>query len=284
MKMVFNFTKIGIEEMPEKCYSVESKKFHSVPGGKFMTKPVIGVISAKHEFNTLLPQFSTSAHYLEQTALAGAIPVQLPIFPEMEDADLQAFISRCDGFLLPGGADFEASWYGETLLPDLAPDPGRLPEAEQASALRFIRAAVASGKPILGICLGIQVLTIALGGSLWQDIPTQLSGTVCHRAPANKLEDRWQFAHSVRLVEGSLIHSLSGAAEIEVNSFHHQAIHNLPAGFRATAWAPDGVIEAMESDSGQILAVQWHPENLSHAALPEARALFRWLKETAENK
>lgn len=242
-----------------------------------MRKPVIGILCAKHDMGKLLPYYGTNAHYPEQVRAAGAVPVQLSLHPGYEDSE--AWIDLCDGFLFPGGGDFDPDWYGEALLPNLQPDSTAIDRESQALALTSIRKAAASGKPILGVCLGMQVLNVALGGSLYQDIPTQIPSEVCHRGRLEQTSDRWQIAHTVRLEAGSRIHAISSGEEIRVNSFHHQAVKEIAPGFRPTAWAPDGVVEAIER--GNILGIQWHPENLSHAGMPEAQAIFRWLAETA---
>ncbi|MGM9628601.1 MAG: gamma-glutamyl-gamma-aminobutyrate hydrolase family protein [Faecousia sp.] len=167
------------------------------------------------------------------------------------------------------------------LLPGLKPDPFAVDLKSQETALALVRTMAASGKPMLCICLGMQVLTIALGGDLYQDIPTQLPSEIAHAKPINTLEERWRILHCVQTAEGSLIRHLTGAGEISVNSIHHQAVKTLAPGFSATAWAPDGIIESVESDTGKILGVQWHPENLAHAGMEHGKALFRWLVQTA---
>lgn len=244
-----------------------------------MKKPIIGVISAKHE-ESLLPVYRTSAHYPEQVADAGGIPMQLPLLPGMSDGMMDAMLAICDGFLLPGGADFDSDWYGESLLPGLLPDDGALSRESQETALRFIRKMVSSGKPMLGICLGVQVINVAMGGSLYQDIPSQKPSEVCHRTPVAQIEDRWQMAHTVTTAEGSLLRGILGA-EVTVNSFHHQAVKDIAPGFTASAWSPEGLVEAIESENGRILGVQWHPENLAHAGIPHAKALFSHLVRMA---
>lgn len=243
--------------------------------------PIIGIPSAEHDIGKAVPQFLSPAHYIEQVAKAGGIPVQLPMLAGTSDEVLQEMIDRCDGFLLPGGPDFDSEWYQEPLLPNLEHDSDELSYGVQETALRFIRLAVTSGKPILGICLGMQVLNVALGGSLYQDIPTQIPSTVNHRFPITTPESRWAIAHTVTTKEDSLIRRLSGA-EVSVNSFHHQAIKCLAAGLHITATAPDGVPEAIEHTSLPILAVQWHPENLAHIGIPEAQSIFQWLTDAAK--
>lgn len=243
--------------------------------------PVIGIISARHMMKMILPVYCTTGHYLEQVEAVGGLPLQLPILPDGHPEDIDTLINLCDGFLLPGGADFDSKWYGEELLPNLKPGSGNLDLKSQTIGLQMVRSACASGKPVLGICLGMQVLNIAHGGSLFQDIPTQIKTNIQHANTAKVLEDRWKLVHSVRTAKGSLIHQISENENIEVNSFHHQAVKDLAPDFTATAWAPDGVVEAIEHSNGKILGVQWHPENLSHAGIPYAQALFHWLVDTA---
>lgn len=244
-------------------------------------KPIIGVISSGRDVGEVLPSYCTGAHYLEQILSAGGVPIQLPILPGAGMETLTGMVRRCDGFLLPGGGDFFPEWYGQTLLPGLGTEGFSMDWERQRITLDLVKLMAASGKPTLGICLGMQVITIALGGDLYQDIPTQIPSVISHRGVITKLEDRCQLLHGVKTLEGSLIHRLIGAGETMVNSFHHQAVKTPAPGFRATAFAPDGLIETVESDSGRILGIQWHPENLAHAGMEQGKAIFRWLVETA---
>ena len=207
--------------------------------------------------------------------------MQLPILSDAGPEALASLVNCCVGFLLPGGGVFSPEWYGQTLLPGLKPDPFAVDLESQETALALVRTMAASGKPMLCICLGMQVLTIALGGDLYQDIPTQIPSEISHAKPIHMLEERWRILHTVQTAEGSLIRRLTGAEEIPVNSIHHQAVKTPAPGFTATAWAPDGIIETVESDTGRILGVQWHPENLAHAGMEHGKALFRWLVQTA---
>lgn len=242
-----------------------------------MSQPkVVGILSMK-ESGPVLPSYAVTSHYIESVSAAGGLPLQLPIQAGAKDAHLQTYIDLCDSFLIPGGADFDSSWYREPLLPGLPPDNGAQTLEWQETALRFLRLAQASGKRMLGICLGVQIINIALGGSLYQDIPTQFPSEINHRFPMTCEEDRWQIGHTVRICAASMLHEVIGACEIPVNSFHHQAVKALASGFRAAAWSEEGLIEAMESDDHRILGVQWHPENLAQNGDPYAKSLFRWI-------
>lgn len=244
-----------------------------------MSRPkIIGVLSMK-ENGPVLPLYCTTSHYVEQIRDAGALPLQLSIPEGASDEELQAYLDLCDGFVIPGGADFDSSWFHEAILPNLSPDDGAQSLAWQETALRFLRLAAASGKRMLGICLGLQIINIALGGSLYQDIPTQFPSEVNHRGPMTCEADRWQIAHTVRLCASSCLRSIVGSEEIPVNSFHHQAVKAISPGFRACAWSEEGLIEAMESDDHRIIGVQWHPENLAQNGEPAAKSLFRWVCE-----
>lgn len=242
-----------------------------------MRKPkVIGILSMK-EPAPVLPNYAVTSHYIEQVREAGGLPLQLPIPAGASEAELQIYIDLCDGFLIPGGPDFDSSWFREHLLPGLSPDEGAQTLEWQGTALRFLRLAAASGKRMLGICLGQQIINIALGGSLYQDIPTQFPSEINHRFPMTCEEDRWRIGHTVRICGSSMLHEIIGACEIAVNSFHHQAVKALASGFRATAWSEEGLIEAMESDDHRILGVQWHPENLAQNGDSYSKSLFRWI-------
>lgn len=243
--------------------------------------PIIGVISSKQDVGEVLPLYGTGSHYLEQILAAGGVPVQLPILPGAGTETLAGMVCCCDGFLLPGGGDFFPEWYGQTLLPGLSAEGFSMDWERQKITLELVKLMVTSGKPILGICLGMQVITIALGGDLYQDIPSLIPSDISHRGVITKAEDRWQLCHTVQTTEGSLIGKLIGAKSVLVNSFHHQAVKTPAPGFKATAFAPDGVIETVESDNGRMLGIQWHPENLAHAGMEQGRAIFRWLVQTA---
>ena len=243
--------------------------------------PIIGVISSKQDVGEVLPLYGTGSHYLEQLQLAGGIPIQLPILSNTSPEALASMVSCDDGVLLPGGGDFFPEWYGQTLLPGLKTDTFSMDWERQKFTLELVKTMAASGKPILGICLGMQVITIAMGGVLYQDIPSQIPSEITHRGTIAKAEDRWQLLHGAKTLEGSLIRRLTGAEEISVNSFHHQAVKTPAPGFRATAFAPDGVIETVESGNGRILGIQWHPENLAHGGMEQGKAIFRWLVESA---
>lgn len=172
-----------------------------------------------------------------------------------------------DGVVLTGGEDVEPARYGQETLPDVKV---RVDPERDATELTIFQDAWREKTPVLGICRGLQVINVARGGTLVQDLPTQRPSPIAHRAP--KKEDRRD--HPVQVRAGTRLAGIAGAAEIAVNSRHHQAIDRPAEGVVVSATAPDDVIEAIEAPDGRwLVAVQWHPENLRDD--PVTRGLFR---------
>ena len=231
-----------------------------------MKKPVIGVIPLwDDEKNSIwmLPD------YLDGLQAAGALPVVFPL--EADEADIRQLYGLCDGLLFTGGHDVDPALYGQ------APSPlcgVSCPRRDALEAALF-RLAMAEGKPMLGICRGIQLLNVLLGGTLYQDLPTEHPSPVPHvmKPPYDRP------CHTVRLVEGGTLRRLSGREELGVNSYHHQAVCRLAPSLRAEAWSPDGLVEAAACPEHPfLLAVQWHPE-LCFRSDPAGAAIFRALVE-----
>lgn len=194
-------------------------------------------------------------------ARAGALPLLLPVLPDR--ALLAALVDQVDALVLSGGSDVAPSLYDEEpLRPAWAGDPAR-DDYERA----LLDAALAAGKPVLGVCRGLQLLNAALGGSLYQDIAHQVPGSLTHRDPARYDDNE----HTVRVCRKSWLAALYDAPEVLVNSVHHQAIKAVAPGMRACAWAPDGVVEAVVDESRDLYAVQWHPEWLDPGSPHAAR-------------
>jgi putative glutamine amidotransferase len=194
--------------------------------------------------------------------------------------NVQEALAGLDGLLLTGGEDVSPATYGERPHAKLgAVDPQR-----DAFELALIGAARAKDLPIFGICRGIQILNVAFGGSLVQDVPTEVAGALEHSLPVPQHES-YALAHEVWLEADSLLarlmrERLSDADSCEVNSRHHQAVKRVANGFRVSATAPDGVIEAIEDPAARFcLAVQWHPENFWRTG--EFRPLFEGFLEAA---
>jgi putative glutamine amidotransferase len=193
---------------------------------------------------------------------------------------VQEALAGLEGLLLTGGEDVSPATYGERPHPKLgAVDPQR-----DAFELALIGATRAKDLPIFGICRGIQILNVAFGGSLVQDVPTEVPGALEHSLPVPQHES-YALAHEVWLEADSLLarlmrERLSDADSCEVNSRHHQAVKRVANGFRVSATAPDGVIEAIEDPAARFcLGVQWHPENFWRTG--EFRPLFEGFLEAA---
>ncbi len=256
---------------------------------RMAARPLIGVTASSRSGWRWLEQALNHEQdvvwrdYAAGVAAAGGLPVLLPCVagasaePDHGDADLvAATVARLDGLLLTGGTDVDPSRYGEE--PHV-----RLGEVDPAKdALEF--AAVAAGRgrrlPIFGICRGLQVLTVAFGGALYQDLPSQVEGLVSHR---QQMDPRLP-SHTVTVEAGSRLAAVVGrAGPLRVNSYHHQAVKRVPDGFRVSALAPDGVVEAIEATDprgGFVLGVQWHPEALWRRD-EAAHRLFRALVDEA---
>jgi putative glutamine amidotransferase len=229
-------------------------------------KPVIGVTTGFAKRNEFSQGPYVHQDYEQSLFLTGAVPVLLPIAPD----DLtDHYLDLCDGFIFSGGGDIDPRFYGEAPSPHIEPFDAERDRFE----ITLLKKAVASGKPVLCICRGLQVLNVAYGGTLIQDLATEWKQPILH----DQKIPRVQTSHSVRLLEDSrLSRLLGGKTSLFVNSLHHQAIKALAPGFRAVAFAPDGVIEAVESDtSSRIFGVQWHPESLTAGGDPLMRRLFQ---------
>ena len=192
--------------------------------------------------------------YVASVMRAGGDPWALS-----RDADsADAVVRSCAGLLLTGGADVDPGRYGETRHPTVTDvDGGR-----DAYEIALVSAALAADLPLLAICRGLQVMNVAGGGSLIQDLPSQIGTAVAHQVP----EPKDAIAHDVGVMPGSRLAEVMGAAvvagRLPVNSRHHQAVGRIGAGFVVTATAPDGVIEALELPQARFcVGVQWHPEN-----------------------
>jgi len=214
--------------------------------------------------------------YLESVRRAGGEPVEVLVGGEAPEQ----ILARVDGLVLTGGGDVDPKLYGETRHDTFeAAETGR-DEFEIALA----RAAVVKGIPLLAICRGMQVLNVAMGGTLFQDIPSQVTGALEHSVP----QPRAGSAHEVWVSKGSQLATLladhmEDGETCHVNSRHHQSVKDAAKGFDVTATSPDGVVEAMEKiDAPFCVAVQWHPENFWRTG--EFRELFEGLVKAANGR
>lgn len=229
--------------------------------------PVIGISGNFREGDCTLAQ-----GYYMSVLEAGGTPVVIPSYDN--EKALVSLLDTLDGLVLSGGADIDPDYLGEEPLDCISVNPRR-----DAQELMLVRLAVDRQIPILGICRGIQMLTAALGGKLYQDIKTQ-HGVSC--IEHSQTIARGLPSHDVRIEKGSLLHTLMGTETLAVNSFHHQAVKEVPQGFRVTAMSVDGIIEAMESTAFRtILGVQWHPECFILEGDRTMMPIFNWLTEQA---
>ena len=228
-----------------------------------MSKPLIGIGSDVFLHEGERDRAFVFTTYVDSLRRAGAIPVLIP--PQPENA--AEVVSELDGLLLAGGDDCDPSVYGEQRHPTVEPmDPRR-----QANDLSLARAARERGIPTLGICLGVQVMNVAAGGTLIQHIESDIDH-------ASEPSDRHR--HDVVVDGGTNLAKILGARELEVNSSHHQAIKDPGDGLRVTAHAPDGIIEGLEDPRHPFyLGVQWHPEDMGGEA--SATAIFGAFVEAA---
>lgn len=194
--------------------------------------------------------------YYVALSLVGAVPVLVPLFDD-DDATLREIFERVDGVLIPGGVDMDPASYGATPHPKL----GRIDAARDHTELLFAKWAVETKKPFLGLCRGAQVLNVAMGGTLWQDLEAECPQCIKHDYFPGHGFERTHLAHKVSLAGGSRLRVAYESDSMLVNSMHHQGIRTLGAGLSGTAIAPDGLIEAVElQDEAFIVGVQWHPE------------------------
>jgi putative glutamine amidotransferase len=214
-----------------------------------------------------------NAGYLRSLIAAGGVPLMLS---PLIGASLAArALDGVDGLVLTGGGDIDPAWYNSDRSPLLDP-PNR---ERDLFELALFAAARQRELPILGICRGIQLINVALGGTLYQDLPSERPGPVDH----NRAGARTDRSHAIRLAPESLAAEALGATSLRVNSFHHQGIRELASGLVATGWSEDDLVEAVEGTEGQpwMLAVQWHPEEMHADAAAPDRGLFRALVERA---
>ena len=237
-----------------------------------MRRPVIGVAT-----QTLpgiagqRPNCWIMGHrYVEALRNAGALPWLIPLIPQDPDT-LHAIFEKLDGVFLTGGVDVDPSRYGE---PKSAlcgtTDPDR-----DAVELMLLQHALARHMPVLAVCRGIQIVNVAMGGTLYQDVSSQVPASMKHDYfPTAVSPSRAYLAHDVLIESGSRLGDIVGGSVAPVNSMHHQAIKDLAHGLRPSAHAPDGIIEGVEGMNGQyLIAVQWHPEELAETQ-PGMKRLF----------
>ena len=206
-------------------------------------KPVIGISSGVSE-----GKVSLRDEYGNAVCRAGGIPVIIPV--TTDSTIIGKYAGIIDGLIMSGGEDIQPAYYGEEVFNGTVECVARRDTAD----FLLLRAALRRGLPVLAICRGEQLANVLFGGSLYQDLPSQLGTAVCHSQ--DKKRDCAE--HTVYLEEGSRLRGLLGVDSIGVNSFHHQAVRTLGEGLKVSARAADGVIEAFEGKG--VFGVQFHPE------------------------
>ena len=209
--------------------------------------------------------------YIEAIEKSGGIPLPLTFVTDSED--MAAILDRLDGVFLTGGKDMDPSHFGE----DIHPAAERILPQRTASEILLIRMGIERDLPLFGACLGLQTMNVALGGDLYQDLPSQHPSDTPHRGEESQ---RYGDVHAVDVVPGSKLHALVKTTHLGVNSLHHQAVRRIADGLQVTATAPDGIVEGLERPASTwFLGVQWHPEDLINR--PEQLALFTGFIEAA---
>jgi putative glutamine amidotransferase len=224
--------------------------------------PRIGVTAALREETESIAQnplgrfVRTDLDYLKGVSEAGGVPVVVP--PSLSLRAAEALLDRLDGLLLSGGPDLDPGYYGERPIPELGTT---IPEWD-ALEMALLRLALEQGMPIFGICRGMQILNVALGGTLYQDVPSQLGADVLDHWQSTP---KCQVTHEVEVLEDSYLAKITDRQTVEVNSYHHQGIKGLADVLTVAARCADGVIEALESrdfSDRWMVGVQWHPEGM----------------------
>jgi putative glutamine amidotransferase len=238
--------------------------------------PAIGItcktIRAKLSLSS--PRYGQNQTYVQAVLRAGAAPLLLPQLTDK--ALLRAMYERLDGLLLPGGKDIDPARYGEARHERCGPITPGHDEME----LTLARWALDDAKPLLAVCRGIQVLNVALGGSLYQDIEAQVPGAIKHRWYPDHPRDR--LSHTVEVTPQTKLAHIVGTSSLPVNSLHHQAIREMAPQLTVVARAPDEIVEAVEvQDHPFALGVQWHPEELAPNDA-QAQGLFDALVEACQ--
>ncbi|HEY9075832.1 MAG TPA: gamma-glutamyl-gamma-aminobutyrate hydrolase family protein [Anaerolineaceae bacterium] len=237
-----------------------------------MPKPLIGVTSNR------LPQpngtclATVGEAYIQSVQKAGGVPVLIPA--GTSKADLEILLMRLDGFLLTGGGDIDPVIFSGKPHPRV----GDVEPLRDQTEIDLVRLLSRENKPFLGICRGIQVINVALGGTLYTHIADQLPGALRHDWFPDIPRD--YLAHAVRVVPGSRLAHILGTESIETNSLHHQGLENLAPGLQPLAYAPDNLVEAVELTGHPFgIGVQWHPECMPDSA--PMQAIFRTLVEAS---
>ena len=229
----------------------------TAPGASAPYRPVIGIpadFAPAPDTKISHPRWQLNETYVNAIYDAGGLPLILPVLPDDNDQ----LMNLLDGVILSGGGDIHPDRFGRPIHPRTA----GISEERDELELRMFGAARARSLPILGICRGLQLVNVAMGGTLIQDIPDERPASSQHDQHLDGLA-RDDVSHPVDLVPGSQLEGIYGETRIMTNSYHHQAVDDLAEGLTITGWAEDGTVESFETAGDPFLvAVQWHPETL----------------------
>ncbi|CAB3389396.1 gamma-glutamyl-gamma-aminobutyrate hydrolase family protein [Kyrpidia spormannii] len=239
-------------------------------------KPWIGVTASMQTGNGDLPGTWVATEYTDAILAAGGVPAIVPL-GEAASQNPGQWLERLDGLMLTGGVDVDPAYFGE----DPARGLGEVCPERDALELALVEAALLRDLPVLAICRGMQVLNVAAGGTLYQDLATQGKNALQHRQRA----PRWHGSHRVEIVPGTRLAEILGRSEARVNSFHHQAVRDVAPGMRVAAKSSDGLVEAMESRRHRFaVAVQWHPEHMWRKDPAQMRLFEAFVQAAADGR
>lgn len=235
-------------------------------------KPVIGITTFLE--NKPKKVYSlVSYNYVKSVHLAGGIPLLIPLIGTEED--VKYYLDSVDALLFSGGEDVTPLTYGEDPLKEVKHTS---PERDELEILLY-KEALKRHIPILGICRGLQIINVAAGGTLYQDINSQIKNSLGHCPIENPVHNLY---HSVAIDKNSKLSKIFETTELKVNSFHHQSVKDIGIDFKATAFSSDGIVEAIEYEGDSyVVAVQWHPEDLT-IHHPHFVKLFKALVDEAD--
>ena len=244
-----------------------------------MSIPVIGITTRTAPLSpSSLPSVMVQKSYTDAIHNAGGLPVLIP--SEIKDYEWKVITDRLDGILFTGGGDIAIEYFKGEQHPAVY----GIDAARDATELGLTHETIENDKPFLGICRGLQVVNVALGGTLFTHIPDQLPNALIHDYPGeDSIQARTTLLHPVEIKNGSSLGRILGELTLQVNSLHHQGIKDVAPGLNAVAFAPDGLVEAIElPDHPFGIAVQWHPEWLTDQEA--IRRLFKAFVDAAAER
>jgi putative glutamine amidotransferase len=224
-------------------------------------KPIIGISSSLKE-----QSLSVSTDYIQAVIKFGGVPI---VLPNLQEEGIDSFVQLIDGLLLTGGGDIDPTLFGEEPLQKL----GNITPERDEFEIAIIQKMLKLNKPILGICRGFQIMNIAVGGDMYQDIYTQTEKRLLQHT---QHAPRWHASHFVQVKKGTILSGIVQREKFKINSFHHQAVRKIPNEFKVSALASDGIIEAFESKIHTfVMGLQWHPESMISKNDPVSSAIFK---------